>query len=298
MEELKPLFQTKAYRHALAMLFDWAIIISMIYIWLLFPSWWLYIIAVIVIGARMHGLAVLMHDAAHYRFLKSKKWNDILTNLLTMYPIFSTIEDYRKNHLAHHNKLNTEEDPDWIAKLGKRSFTFPQSKTQFLLMLGSYLILYQGIMDAFWFLKRFGGNKKKITRPRDKVLRIGFYVILFSLLTYFGIWTEYLILWVVPYFSTFFMFQYIRSVAEHFGGLHYEDLLTSTRTVKTSFIEQFFLAPHNVNYHLEHHLYSGIPFYHLPQLHERLMSLEEYKKVAHITPGYTRGLLEEIGRSV
>ncbi|MEZ4932968.1 MAG: hypothetical protein R2788_12730 [Saprospiraceae bacterium] len=28
------------------------------------------------------------------------------------------------------------------------------------MMLASYLILYQGIMDALWFLKKVGGNEK------------------------------------------------------------------------------------------------------------------------------------------
>lgn len=292
---LKSLFKTKPYIHALAMLFDWTIIAACIYLYVRFPSWWLYIIAVIIIGARLHGLAILMHDATHYRFLKNRKWNDLLSNLFTMYPIFSCIEDYRKNHLAHHAKLNTEEDPDWVAKLGKRPFTFPQTKTQFLLMVGSYLLLYQGIMDAFWFIKRFSSNnKKKAEDSKVNYARISFYMVLVSVLTYFGIWKYYLLLWVVPYFSTFFMFQYIRSVAEHFGGLNYDNLLTSTRTVKTPLLERFFLGPHNVGYHLEHHLYAAVPFYNLPKLHKLLLEHGNYEEKAHITNGYTVGLLTEL----
>ncbi len=33
---------------------------------------------------------------------------------------------------------------------------------------------------------------------------------------------------------------------------------------------QFFLNPHHVGYHLEHHLYPGVPHYHLPGLHAAL----------------------------
>ena len=91
------------------------------------------------------------------------------------------------------------------------------------------------------------------------------------------------------------MFQYIRSVAEHFGELAYEDDLSASRTVKPALLERFFIAPHQVGYHLEHHLYPGVPFYHLPKLHQLLMKQKKYQEKAHITNGYVRGLLNELG---
>ena len=91
------------------------------------------------------------------------------------------------------------------------------------------------------------------------------------------------------------MFQYIRSVAEHFGELGYDHLLSSTRTIHANPLERFFLAPHNVSYHLEHHLYPGVPFYNLPALHQMLMEEEEYEEKAHITLGYWNGLMGELG---
>lgn len=286
-EELRDLLQTKPYRHTLSLIFDWTIIVSTMLIWLIYPVWWLYPIVVLVIGARMHALAVLMHDASHYRFIKNKKLNDILTNVLTMYPLFITIEDYRRSHIAHHTKLNTYEDPDWNRKLGDPAFTFPQSKTHFILRLLSYLVFYQGILDAFLIFKAIG------LRDRSP-LRIVFYILLFGAITLFHAWSVYLSLWIVPYLTTFFLFLYIRSVAEHFGDLKYDGLLTSTRTVKANAFERFFLAPHHVAFHLEHHLYSAVPFYNLPALHKRLMTVKEYERGAHITNGYARGLMEEI----
>ena len=295
--ELKSLYEIKPLVHASAMLFNWLIIGGSIWLCLQFPSIWLYILTVIVVGARMHALAVLMHDATHFRFLHNRKWNDILTNIITMYPIFTSIEKYRANHLAHHSYLNTDGDPDWVAKLGNRAFTFPKSKTEFLLTLGSYLLLYQGILDAFWFLKRFGTRSEKTKVKKENNLLKGiYYILMFSAITYLGIWKYYLAFWIVPYLSTFFMIQYIRSVAEHFGGLSYDNLLTSTRTVKPSLIERFILAPHHVGYHLEHHLYPGVPYYNLPTLHRILMKQTLFQDKAHITNGYTMGLLNEMDK--
>ena len=294
-EDLKPLFKTNAYRHALGILFDWIVIVVAIYICLQYFNPATYLLAVLIIGARMHALAILMHDATHYRFLKNRKWNDLITNIVTMYPLFTSIEVYRQNHLRHHRHLNTDHDPDWVAKIGVKEFTFPKSKRAFLWTLFTYMILYRGIKDAIWFLQRFQSPSMK---KKDKAIdwyKIIYYLMLFSILTIMGWWQYFLLFWFIPYLSTFFMFQYIRSVAEHFGELAYDHDLTSSRTVKANYLERFFLSPHNVGYHLEHHLYPGVPFYHLPQLHKLLMDQKEYSQKAHITKGYVTGLMDELG---
>ena len=294
--QLKPLFETKPFLHASAIVYNWIIIFATIYLCIQFFNPLTYLLSVLIIGAKMHALAILMHDASHFRFLKNKKWNDLVTNFFTMYPLFTSIEKYRQNHMRHHRHLNSEHDPDWVAKLGKRAFTFPKSKQEFILTVLSYLALYQGLMDAIWFLKRFGASEKsENNKAESKLPRILFFVVLFTVLTVAGVWKYYLIFWFVPYLSTFFMYQYIRSVAEHFGELAYDHLLTSTRTVKPNLVERFFIAPHHVGYHLEHHLYPGVPYYNLPKLHKLLMSDQEYHDKAHLTQGYVSGLLNELG---
>ena len=295
-ETLKPLFQPQPMKHAAAMLLNWAIILGAIYLCTVYFHPIVYFLAVVVIGARMHALAILMHDATHYRFLKNRKWNDLITNITTMYPLFTSIGQYRQNHLRHHKHLNTDDDPDWVSKLGAEAFRFPKTKWEFLRIVFSYLTLYRGVKDAIWFLKRFAPSEKKpAAREGDKLPRLAFYIVLFSAITILGLWKYYALFWIVPYLSTFFMFQYIRSVAEHFGELEYDHELTSSRTVKATAFERFFLAPHNVGYHLEHHLYPGVPFYNLPALHQLLMQEAGYRDKAHITKGYVRGLMEELG---
>ena len=295
VSEFKNLFKIKPHIHGIAMIYNWLLIVLTIIIFQQLSFYWLYPLAIVIIGARMHALTILMHDAAHFRFLKNRKWNDLISNLFIMYPIFTSIEKYRANHLKHHQHLNTEHDPDWVAKLTKREFQFPKTRTEFLLTLASYFFLFQGILDAIWFVKRYRNADKKETNNinvnRSKIL---FYAILLGVITVFNWWTYYILFWIIPYLTTFFMFQYIRSVAEHFGEMAYEDDLSSSRTVRTNALEQFFLAPHYVGYHLEHHLFPGVPFYNLPQLHNLLMKQDLYKQKAHITDGYVKGLLREL----
>ena len=99
---------------AMGILLNWSIILLAAYFSTIYLNPLTYLLAILIIGARMHALAILMHDAAHFRFLKNRKWNDLLTDVTTMYPLFLTIEKYRTNHLEHHKHLNTEEDPDWV----------------------------------------------------------------------------------------------------------------------------------------------------------------------------------------
>ena len=191
--ELKPLFITNSFRHLLAIIFDWAIIFATIFLCIQYFNPFTYILAVIIIGARMHALAVLMHDATHYRFIKNRKWNDIATNLLSMYLLFTTIEKYRRNHLPHHNFLNTDDDPDWAVKIGVEEFTFPKTKRAFIGTILSYLLLYKGMSDAFWFLKRFSSAKGKKKSTENTLLSIVYYLVLATILTLGGLWKYFLI---------------------------------------------------------------------------------------------------------
>jgi len=252
-EALKPLFKLKPLTHGAAIAYNWAVILLAAYLSATYPNTFTYFLAIIVIGARMHALAILMHDASHYRFMKNRYWNDLITDITTMFPLFLTIEKYRINHLAHHKHLNTEEDPDWVSKLPKKEFQFPKTKQEFILGILSYFLLIQGVKDAIWFVTRFNvlGPNKNPTKKSSKLPQLLFYGLLITVLTVFALWKYFLLFWIVPYFSTFLMFQYIRSVSEHFGDLEYDHLLSASRTVKTNAFERFLIAPHNVGYHIE-----------------------------------------------
>ena len=136
-------------------------------------------------------------------------------------------------------------------------------------------------------------NRKNKLPPAYIASRLGFYAVVFGLLAIFGLVDELILYWFVPYFSLFMTLMYVRSVAEHFAIPDFDNKLEGTRTVVPAFWERAFFGPHNVSYHLEHHLYAAVPFYNLPLLHAELMENPEYRKCAHITHGYTTGLLRE-----
>ena len=86
--------------------------------------------------------------------------------------------------------------------------------------------------------------------------------------------------------SVFPSIQRTRSIAEHFG-LPYEHEFNGTRNVISGPIETFMFGPHNVRYHLVHHLFPTVPQYNLKKLHEELMKKSPlYAQHAHNNSSY------------
>jgi fatty acid desaturase len=75
-----------------------------------------YPLAVIIIAARQHALAILMHETSHYLASPNRRVNEWLGSLFCAAPILANMQNYRRAHLAHHTHLNTAEDPDWQRK--------------------------------------------------------------------------------------------------------------------------------------------------------------------------------------
>jgi fatty acid desaturase len=60
----------------------------------------------------------------------------------------------------------------------------------------------------------------------------------------------------------------IRGMSQHTLLEHHTDPILGTRSILTNPVTRFFMC--NENYHLEHHLYPGVPWYHLRRLHQVL----------------------------
>ena len=75
-----------------------------------------YVLAVLILGNRQHGLALLGHDGTHYTLSHNRKLNDVLTNLFAWWPLLLTNGGYRALHNGHHKHLSTDDDPEIIHK--------------------------------------------------------------------------------------------------------------------------------------------------------------------------------------
>lgn len=90
--------------------------------------------AVVLIGAGQHRLTTLGHEASHYILFRHRLLNELASDLLCMFPVFSTTQQYRLQHLAHHQFPNDpEKDPDVAQmEMSGHRFRFPMSPREFI----------------------------------------------------------------------------------------------------------------------------------------------------------------------
>jgi fatty acid desaturase len=262
-----------------------------------------YLLAGVVIASRQHALAILMHDAAHYRLFTNRIANDLFSDLFCTFPNGLATSLYRRRHIAHHRFLNGDKDPDWMDMMADPDWRWPKTKSETLkLFVGDLLGLNLpkwGEIIAKWSawprLFDFSQRPDSITQ-RERFLFLGFWLVVAAFLTLTHGWLHFLVLWIVPQFTILNLFARMRSIAEHLG-LENEHELNQSRHVDGTLLERLTIAPLNCNYHLDHHLFPSVPYYNLPKLHQLLMEDENYRTKAKIVPNYLslkHGVLSEL----
>jgi fatty acid desaturase len=274
---------------------DWSIIALAIGGMRIAP-WWTHPVLLLVVAARQHALLILMHDASHFLLCKSKPLNDLLSDCFCAFPFFLTTRSYRANHLAHHEHLNTAEDPDLVRKVGPtgepEEWLFPLPVYRMVLLLCED-VLGKGFFYIFKNLRKLSRNAKTAPRARaeyacPRVIHLGYFAVLAGLLAASGHAWFLLYAWFVPLLLILPAILRLRSVAEHFA-LPKDHVLNESRSYQPRWWEAFLLAPHHVGMHLDHHLFPYVPWYRLPELHRRLLEAEEYRAYAHLNEGYVVG---------
>lgn len=120
-----------------------ALIVSLMiafYHWSFHHGWnWLYavpltLVAIVLIGAGQHRLATLGHEASHYLLFRNRVLNELASDWLCMFPLWSLTHYYRLQHLAHHQYPNDpRRDPDVLQLEGSgHRFRFPLTPRQFV----------------------------------------------------------------------------------------------------------------------------------------------------------------------
>ena len=97
---------------ALLVLHAWGLIAGSMALFVWWPNPLTFVLAVMVIGTRQLGLAILMHDAAHGLLFANRRLNEWVGTWLCAAPIFTSLTLYRPYHLTHHRHTQQAEDPD------------------------------------------------------------------------------------------------------------------------------------------------------------------------------------------
>jgi fatty acid desaturase len=219
---------------------------------------WSYLLCIplyLLAAASLHGISLFAHEGVHGVLHPNPNFNRILSILCAL-PVGQNYSAYKVLHLQHHQHLGLPGDPDHYGNYTQWSWL------EFLMHWGRLIIGYpvyliaipilgfrQGTMsDRIWIaieVMLFGGIATAlILSPLDRNLLIS------------G--------WLIPMLFINTMVN-IRGMSQHTGLDCHSDIVLGTRTIITNPVTRFFMC--NENYHLEHHLYPGVPWYNLPTLH-------------------------------
>lgn len=256
----------------LCALHAWLAIAACMALYAYWPNPLTFIFAVIVIGGRQLGLAILMHDAAHGVLTNSHGLNEFLGKWIVGYPVGADVISYRHYHLKHHRSTQQPDDPDLglsapfpITRSSyRRKFFrditgqtgFKQRRAQFRNAWGKKELSFGGHLAALW--SKLGGQ-------------LSTNIILLVILTPFGKPHYYLMFWVLPILTWQMVITRLRNIAEHAVVPDNNDVFRNARTTYASWWERAILAPYWVNYHVDHHLLFYVPCYNLPKLHAMLL---------------------------
>lgn len=322
------------------------------------------IIAIVLIGAGQHQLTGLAHEASHHILLRDRLWNDIVSDWFCMFPLFSSTQHYRLQHIAHHQFVNDpDRDPDvsqlqtsghWLNfPVDKRTFVvtllkqlwlpnlfrfmriraaynaIPTDKNPYLkkgwkpnkttvrvgilYMLGLIgtlaglvyaeqplllaivpACLFAGIMTFYALIPDTMYHQSRVhpvvSMRVMTLMRMTYVSLLFNGLAWLSLYVTpyaalfYLVLWVVPIFTSFSFFMILRQLVQHGNGGR--GWLTNTRVFFMNPIVNFAVFPMGQDYHLPHHIFASVPHYRLQELHAYLMQCAEYRVQAVEVEGY------------
>ena len=278
---IKDLTRLSAARSTLAVGQTFAIIAATAAATQLWPHPLSYALAVIVMAGQQHALAILAHEAVHYR-LYGARWLNEAAGRLCGYLISVSMLSYRVVHRLHHNHLYEPADPDLPLQAG-----YPRGRAYLAKKLVRDALGLTTVKNYAYFFGRPGINiadERQISRQalddtsprlkdaarRDRTGAIVFQIVLLGAAVAGGWWREYLILWLLPLVTVLQAILRFRALCEHGAPRGTADPMVAARTNLAPPWLSWWLFPHHVNFHIEHHLYPAIPHYRLKSCHEAL----------------------------
>jgi fatty acid desaturase len=262
----------------------WGMIIAVIALAVQVDHIWMSVLAVAVVATRFNILALLVHEQVHFLGLRGR-YGDLIANVLVAYPLIGiTVEGYAGVHLSHHKYFFTEKDPDFLRKSGVE-WNFPMSAIQLAKLFLSDLL-------GLTFIKLLMGKRLeeahvfKRPHPTAKWIRPAYYLVAAAILTYTGMWSVFLMYWLLPLLTVFPAIVRLGAITEHVYDLPAASVVDASPLMLQKWWEKLLLPNLNFSLHPYHHYYPGVAYRNLPKVHE-IFKREKLVNEKNVFHGYS-----------
>lgn len=285
-EEIRALGETSTVRVLADIGLTWALVLAALALYHYYPWPPVFALSFVVIASRQLAMTHLVHDASHYRLFRSRRLNDLVSDLLVAGPVAISTQSYRVQHLPHHQYLgDSERDSDQRTWYNIKGWNFV--KRTLLTLLGwEALLTFRSYARASGLQadQAAGGKADLLWRLLCAGLGNG---LLLAYCWLLGDVFLYFWLWFVPMFTLTMYLLILRVIVEHqtlayarrgvdCSGESFDQPLI--RTVRPGLVGSFLLGPMNFHYHHEHHLAPSVPYPNLPRFHRLLVERGYYER--------------------
>ncbi len=231
------------------------------------------LLCVLVVSRQMRALENIVHFGSHNNFSRSRKTNDLATNLLAAWPVLQDVRQYRKFHMAHHGDYGSHTDP-CKARLESIGADSRDVSTNFQLIR----------MIIRW-MPSYVREFYREVKSDSSQLAIFLVWHLFTCMT-IGVlvsWSLAAVIFGTWMFVLFMALPFLRSIAE-FSEHDYEraDSVCETTFNNLGLLDHVLLHPAGDAWHALHHLHPTVSWWKQGAAHRYLMKHDEaYRQALH-----------------
>ncbi len=281
-DTLRALHHVQPWRHALVALRQFALLAAAVWLILRFrdrPEIW--IPAVVLEGFVIFSFTVLLHEVVHRAVFTARRspFNRLLA-LLYGLPSGLAPTQFERWHLDHHDQLGTsDKDP-------KRAYLSPKRNARWFKLLYFTPALFPIYFRAS---ARATSSYEPALRGRIAVERVAVFALHIGVFVGVGLSADWWLAVQVHGLAVFVVFPVafaLNRLGQHYDVDPSDPAHWGTLMRRSPLLwDPVFLWS---NYHLEHHYFPRVPFYHLPALRR---ALEGFFEARGIQPRSYRGLL-------
>lgn len=267
---------------------QWGITIAIFAVAALWPNPLTIIGGTILLGGRLLGFFVLTHECGHRSLFRSAKVNAWVSDWIMSPMDFTNGRAYIREHLAHHRSAGTADDPDL-----RNYQDYPITVERLRRKLMRDITGRTGWRNLAANLSMLVRLNQQDSETRLALIRgVIMNLLILGVMSFSGAPWLYL-MWIAALIFVQPVVVRIRQIAEHAAvpDLASSDPRLNTRTTYANPLTRLLLCPHQVNYHIEHHLLASVPIYNLRKLHSLLLQRGHLDGL-HFPRGYLAVLSE------